>query len=73
MFAFDNLIIGPVIGINSLEHKQNVLNDILEKNLIVTACITDATHPVFKEFSEQNIKIKPVAVLITVQYKYYYD
>ena len=73
MQSFDNLILGPVIGIDSMKQKQEILNDLLDKALIVTAFITDVEHPVFKEFSENNKEFKPEAVFVTVQYKYLYE
>lgn len=73
MYSFGNLILGPVIGIDSLEQKQSILNDLLDKTLIVTAFITDVEHPVFKEFSENNKDFNPVAIFVTIQYKYYFE
>jgi hypothetical protein len=71
--TFENLIIGPAISIPRLDMKQQTLKDILDKDLVVTAYITDVNHPVFKQFSDATEEQKPVAVFITVQYKYFYD
>jgi len=71
--SFDNLLIGPVISIPRLEMKQETMQEILDRDLIVTSFITDVTHPVFKQFKDVKLKDKPVAVFITVEYDYYYD
>lgn len=71
--AFGNLIIGPVVSIPEFGLKQSTIQEIIDKNLIITSYITDVNHPVFKEFSDLTQKEKPVAVFITVQYKYLYE
>ena len=71
--SFDNLLIGPVISISKLEIKQEILEEILSRDLIVTSYITDVTHPVFERFKDVKPDEKPIAVFITVEYQYYYD
>lgn len=71
--SFDNLLLGPVISIPNLSMKQETLQEILNRELIVTSFITDVTHPVFEQFSNATKEDKPVAVFITVEYDDYYD
>lgn len=71
--SFDNLLIGPVVSIPRLEMKQEILQEMLDRGLVVTSYITDVNHSVFKQFSNAKKEDKPVAVFITVEYKFHYD
>jgi hypothetical protein len=68
--SFGNLGLGPVISIEDIEQKQDTLENLLGRGLIVTAFITDKKHPVYKMFMESDaITYKePVAVIITTYY-----
>jgi hypothetical protein len=71
--SFDNLMAGPAIFLLTMEEKQNTLQDILDRGLIVTSFITDVTHPVFKLYEKTETEEEPVAVIITVGYEHYYE
>jgi hypothetical protein len=74
--SFGNLGLGPVISIEDIEQKQDTLDNLLTRGLIVTAYITDKKHPVFDMFLKSDAKMfkEPIAVLMTVYYlEEYYD
>ena len=64
---------GPIISLPDMEMKDEILYEILGRDLVVTSFITDVKHPVFKQFSDSKPEDEPVAVFVTVQYQYLYD
>jgi hypothetical protein len=74
--SFGNLGMGPLISILDFEQKQNTLENLLDRGLIVTAYITDTKHPAFDIFRKEDARTnkQPVAVFITAYYlEHYYD
>jgi len=53
--------------------RQDTLNNILERGLIVVAEITDKEHETFKTFKRNRPQENPVVVFITMEYLYCYE
>ena len=67
--SFDNLGVGPAISIEREDQKQETINDLLERRLMVVSYITDVEHPAFKLFSDnKELKVKPIGVFLTIYY-----
>lgn len=63
---FTNLRVGPVVALDDIRGKKVALEDLLERDCFVVAYITRKTHPIFEMFKDE--KVKPKAVIITVEY-----
>jgi hypothetical protein len=66
--SFDNLVLGPVISIDSLKDYESTVKEITERELIITSVITDTTHEIFKMYLESELKTIPVVAFITIKY-----
>jgi hypothetical protein len=70
---FSNIILGPLVGVDTSEGLQEVLEDLLDDGIVNVAYITDKRHEVFKMMKKGRPEENPMAVLITIQYIKQYD
>lgn len=66
---FQNIILGPLVGIDDLKRKKEHYDDILNRGYIPIALIDNEENPVFEGFKKNKEKMKIKAVFVTVQYK----
>ena len=68
---FTNFRVGPVVALDNIKGKEVAIQDLLERDYFVIAYITKKSHPIYELFKDE--KVKPEAVIITVEYLKNYE
>lgn len=69
---FEDLGIGPFVGISNPEIKQKHINDIIDQNFFPIAMVEDSENEVFDGFRDRK-DFETKAVFVTVYYKKLYE